>query len=368
MSGLPELSALMKSAVPRERAGSQTQARYDFQANFGILHLLELRESGHDFRIIFDIFDDIMVVNSATAPTQARFYQLKSKDPGDWTIPDVCKKVGAKAPRSIVSRLYTHMASFGAAVAETGMVSNAAYKMKLSDGTTTSGARHRIAASDLHTEEIDRVTAAVIADINLADVPSWLPKLAFIRTTLGVHGQDLVVIGRLQQHLEQSDAAGTAKTSALYKTLHASIVQRTTFHEEGIDHDTLLSRKSLTRKEIEDLIARACGRPRSFIEDWDIIRTDLENRGMGSVPQIKLKTLAISFIRDRNTGRGNAGRLSAFASDWIANNKAIVERCDSILEIADLVQSAIIASYGYSDNALRAAMIVEAYEAINAAI
>jgi hypothetical protein len=144
-------------------------------------------------------------------------------------------------------------------------------------------------------------------------------------------------------------------------------VQRTTFYEEGIDHDTLLSRKSLTRSEIEDLLARACGRPRSFVEDWDIIRTDLESRGMGSVAQIKLKTSAISFIRDRNSGRGNAGKLSGFASGWIANNKASVEACDSILEIADLIQAKITDSYGYSADVLKAASIVEAYEAINAA-
>jgi hypothetical protein len=183
--GAPDLSVLMKSTAPRERAGSQTQARYDFQANFGILHLLELQESGQDFRIIFDIFDDIMVVDSASAPTQARFYQLKSKDPGGWKIADVCRKIGATAPRSIVSRLYAHIVSFGAAVVETGLISNAAYKMKLLDGSTTTGARHRIGGSELHDEETEKIAAAVSADINLADLPSWLPKLAFIRTTLG---------------------------------------------------------------------------------------------------------------------------------------------------------------------------------------
>ena len=357
----------MKSVVPRERAGSQTQARYDFQANFGILKLVELRESGRDFRIVFDIFDDLMVVDSASAPTQACFYQLKSKDPGDWTIPDVCKKIGAQIPRSIISRLYAHVASFGAAVAETGLVSNAAYKLKLLDGSTTSGAHHRIGGAELHPDEVQKVAAAVGADIHPADVPSWLPKLAFIRTTLGVHGQELVVIGRLQQHLEQSDSAGTVKTSALYQTLHASIVQRTTFSQEGIDHRELLSRKSLTRQEIEDLLARAYARPRSFVEDWEIIRADLEKHGIGSVAQIRLKTAALAFVRDRNSGRGNAGRISAFVKSWIESNGATVEGCESILQIADHVLATITESYGYSDVELRAAMIVEVCEVINVA-
>jgi len=366
MSGLPDLSALMKVTVPRERAGSQTQARYDFQANFGILKLVELRESGQDFRIIFDIFDDIMVVDSAYKPENARFYQLKSKDPGDWTISEVCKKVGAQAPRSIVSRLYAHVVSFGATVAETGLVSNAAYRFKLLDGSTTSGAHHRIGGTELHADEVNKVTFAVNADITPADVPSWLPKLAFIRTTLGVHDQDLFVIGRLQKHHEESDSAGTVKTLSLYKTLHASIVQRTTFSQQGIDPGELISRKSLTRQEIEGLLARASARPRSFIEDWDIIRTDLQSHGVGSFAQIKFKTAALAFIQQRNSGRANAGTLSTFIRNWIENNTATVQCCGSVLEIADHMLAATTGRYGYSDVELKAAIMVEACEAINA--
>jgi hypothetical protein len=226
---------------------------------------------------------------------------------------------------------------------------------------------HRIGGAELHTDEVQKVAAAVIADINPADVPSWLPKLAFIRTTLGVHGQELVVIGRLQQHLEQSESAGTVKTSALYQTLHASIVQRTTFSQEGIDYGELLSRKSLTRQEIEDLLARAYARPRSFVEDWEIIRADLERYGIGSVAQIRLKTAALAFVRDRNSGRGNAGRVSAHIESWIESNSATMERCESIMQIADCILATVTERHGYSEVELRAAMIVEACEAINVA-
>jgi hypothetical protein len=120
-----DLATLLETVVPRERAGSQTAARYDFQANFGILKLVELRESGKDFRVVFDIFDDIMVLDPAEALTQVSFYQVKSKDPGEWNTTDLCRKIGANKPRSIVSRLYSHVASFGLAVTETGMVTNA---------------------------------------------------------------------------------------------------------------------------------------------------------------------------------------------------------------------------------------------------
>ncbi len=352
----------MKTIPPRERSGSQTAARYDFQANFGILKLVELRESKQDFRIIFDLYDDLMVLDSSTAPNQARFYQLKSKDPGDWTIQDLCKKIGATVPRSIISRLYAHVGVFGPAVVETGLVSNAPYKLKLLDGSSSTGSHHKITGPELHADEVTKVATAVTDDISPADVPSWLPKLALIRTTLGVHGQDLVVIGRLQQHIEQIEGAGAVKTSALYQTLHASIVQRTTFSQEGLDHTELLSRKSLTRDELEDLLARAYGRQRSFLEDWDVIRADLQTANIGSLVQIRLKTAAVAYARDRTSGRPDTARLTKFAGEWLEANTSAIAQCNTILEIAERLQAAAPEKYGYSDLELRAAMIVEAYE------
>jgi Cap4-like dsDNA endonuclease family protein len=327
---------------------------------------VELRESGQDFRIIFDVFDDIMVVDSATNPTKAYFYQLTSKDPGNWTIREVCRKVGEEAPRSIVSRLYAHVVSFGGAVAETGLISNAAFIMQLLDGTKTTGARHRITGDELHDDEVQKLATAVSDDINNPDIPNWLPRLAFIQTTLGVHDQHLLVIGRLQAHLEQTDGVGPIKLTALYETLHASIVQRTTFYQEGIDHSEILLRKSLTRNEIEELLIRARARSRSFVEDWEIIRDDLTGSSIGSITQVRLKTAMLSYRMDRNSGRGNAGRLSSFFNEWMENNKQSAAKCTSILQLADLVRGTMTENYGYSDVELRAAMIVEAYEAINA--
>ena len=82
MSGMPDLAELIKSAAPRERAGGQTQARYDFQANYSILKLVELQESGQDFRIFFDLFDDIMVVDFGERAHGSAFLSIEEQRPG----------------------------------------------------------------------------------------------------------------------------------------------------------------------------------------------------------------------------------------------------------------------------------------------
>jgi hypothetical protein len=182
------VNELLKKAQPRERSGATTAARYAFQANFGILKLVDLLEAGHDFRAVFDLFDDLMVLDCSKDPKNVRLSQIKSKDPGDWTAGNLCEKTGKSKPRTIVGRMYSHMEQFGEVLVETSMVSNAPFRLKLQDGTTTSGHHYHIPASELNSAELSKITKAVVGDNAAADIPNWIPKLAFIRTSLGVHG------------------------------------------------------------------------------------------------------------------------------------------------------------------------------------
>jgi hypothetical protein len=357
------LQTLLEKAPPRERSGSRTAARYDFQTNFGILKLIELREAGQDFRVVFDVFDDLMVLDSPLAPTTVRFYQIKSRDAGDWIMSDLCKKVGSMAPRSIVSRLYAHMPTFEAAVVETAMVSNAAYRLTLLDGSTSSGAHHRIGGLELHANEVRKVTSAVTDDINPCDVPAWLPRLTFIRTSLGVHDQQLLVVGRLQKHIEDFEAVDGVKISAVYETLHASITQKTGFTQQGIDSKELVDRKSVSKAELDDLFARAMSRVRGIVEDWELIRVDLEKSGVQSIAQVKLKTAALAYKRDRSAGRRDAVRLASFIEQWKSAHPEEIDACSTLPQLAMLIQNALPETFGFSALELQAALIVEAYEA-----
>ena len=356
------MNELLKAGQPREQSGSRTVGRYGFQANYGILRLVELRESGQDFRVVFDLFDDLMVLDCSHSPSEMRFYQVKSKDPGDWTCANVCSTVGAAKPRSIISRLYAHLHQFGAVVVETGMVSNAPFRFKLSDDTTTSGTHHRIVGSDLHADEIAKIAKAVQDDFSPSDVPAWLPRLAFIRTTLGVHGQDLVVIGRLQQHLETIDGGQGIKTSALYQTLHASIEHRTAYAEQGANAEALIPRKSLTRSDLDELIERAINRRRGILEDWAVLQSDFNARGVGSRRQIQLKTAVIAYVRDRGAGRASVMKLSEAMRIWAGNHPSQTKDCATVIGLAELLRSSVEAPLDCSDLEVEAASIVEAYE------
>jgi hypothetical protein len=355
------VNELLKTAQPRERSGATTAARYAFQANFGILKLIDLLEDGHDFRAAFDLFDDLMILDCSKDPKNVRLIQIKSKDPGDWTAGNLCEKTGKSKPRSIVSRLYSHMQQFGEVLVETSMVSNAPFRLKLQDGTTTSGHHHHIPASELNSAEVSKITKAIVDDNAAADVPNWIPKLAFIRTSLGVHGQELVVIGRLQQHIESRTGGTTVKTSALYQTLFASIEQRTGFSEDQTDTHKLIARKSLTRSELETLLTRAIAKAKTILEDWGVLQVDFQNAGIGSKRQIQLKTAVTAYLRDRTGGRADANDLSERLRNWAEEHRDQARACESVLELASLMREAIAVDNFYALE-LEAASLVEAYE------
>src|SRR5262249_8586074 len=182
---------------------------------------------------------------------------------------------------------------------------------------------------------------------------------ALIRTTLTVHGQELVVLGRLQQHIDQVYGIDGVKVRALYETLHASISERTKFSQEGLSSEAMLARKSLTQQELQDLLATALKRRSSYLEDWDTIRADLINDQIGMADQVRLRISFITYSSARNTGQPHAVALSDWVANWKTNNAAGINTCPSVLGLAKLMQNDFTESFGYSDLQIRAAFIVE---------
>ncbi len=360
-----DLASALTSACPRERSGSQTVGRYGFQANVGILKLLELHEGSKDFRLVFDIYDDLVVLSPSDVPAEISLFQVKSRDPGQWTTSDLCNRVGKKAPRSIVARLYGHEIDFGPAVVTTAFISNASFKVRLQSGSPSSGDDHYIAGTAIHSDDALKITDAVVDDFDAANVPAWLPKFALIRTTLGVHGQELVIKGRLHEHFSKAGYGGSIDLTAVFETLHGSIEQKTGFSQVGADPLDGLKRKSITRRDFEELLDRAAHHRRGFLADWDSILYDLQTQGFGSIKIIKIKTAAISHHQRRLCGHPDAVQLQNDSEVWLSSNANTVATCQSITELASLLQSGVVSDYGYGKDLL-GALIVEAYEAVHA--
>jgi hypothetical protein len=354
--------ALLGTTPPREHSGSQTAARYDFQANFAILKLLELHAIGNDYCLVFDWHDDVVAMDSPTAPTKLYLYQVKSRDGAPWTVGDLSKHVGAKKPRSIASRLYAHVETFNSAAIETAFVSNAAYKIGLLTGSESTSNHVRICGDELNLPIQSQLINAVKADYASGSPESWLPRLVLIRTPLGIAGQKPFVVGQLQLLIEEVLGGSDYRIGAMYDTLHSAIVQRTKYSAVGESIDVVLPNKSLSKVEFENFLQKATKSSRSLIREWSIIEPELHAAGLGSMEQIRLKTAVTKMREDVAKNSPAAAKIHSNIQAWLSANQVAVEAQASVLALAQLVRSKLADSCGYDDRALLAAALLAAYE------
>ena len=69
-----------------EKGGGYGQKGVDFQRYWAISRIIELATADEpDFLILFESLQDIAEFDHAQAPTNAKIYQLKTKDTGEWT-------------------------------------------------------------------------------------------------------------------------------------------------------------------------------------------------------------------------------------------------------------------------------------------
>ncbi|MDP3682434.1 MAG: dsDNA nuclease domain-containing protein, partial [Ignavibacteria bacterium] len=71
---------------PREKAGSTSASRFDYQKDYSICKLIESHLTSNDYIIIFDWHEDLIIMDSELNPQTVSFYQIKGKKTGTWTI------------------------------------------------------------------------------------------------------------------------------------------------------------------------------------------------------------------------------------------------------------------------------------------
>src|SRR5260221_13224022 len=99
-------SPALHKVKPREKSGARVASRFEFQANYSILKILDLHEAGNDYRVLFDHFDDLTILEPSNEPTSIHFFQIKGRDGAQhWTIKQLVKEnKESSAPRTIIGK------------------------------------------------------------------------------------------------------------------------------------------------------------------------------------------------------------------------------------------------------------------------
>jgi len=234
-----------------EISGSGTAARFLYQKNWALSHLLKLHKNGEDYVFAFEFHDDILVLDSECKPTKLSFFQIKTKQAQNWTIKSLTRstknKTTGKNKLSILGKLYQHKINFNTETVELSFVTNSYFSFD-----TT---KLKVNGIDLEKSDHDNIVSSVNAELASLSITS-LDELFFIHAELNLDDQETHIKGKLQDFFK--DIFGEAhgiNVEAWYKTLITEIDQRNNYRQTDITNlDEFFQNKCISKTYIEDIL------------------------------------------------------------------------------------------------------------------
>jgi len=219
--------------------------------------MLELHEGPDDYCVLFDVHDDLVTLNDSVAPTAARFLQVKTKTTGTWTAEalvkcEKSKKAGADPLPSYLGKLYKHRIKFDVNVERLSFVSNVRYNVTMADDTSGKD-RESIVLSDLHADDIRKITDGLTAEHKLTSPPVGLDSTYLETTPLSLTDHEMHSIGVVTAFLEKQ-GDGTILPAPFHKTLKADIQRRTNREGKLTTFSDLVKHRGLTRARVQEMI------------------------------------------------------------------------------------------------------------------
>jgi hypothetical protein len=235
----------------REKSGETGYERYDYQASWGLALIFESHDDLDDYAIAFEFHDDIVRLDSSSAPTSARFYQVKTKLKGHWTLTDLTKRKKSKNGTSLpsfIGKMYDNYELFPTETERLNFVSN------------------------VPCEFVDAsATLCCFADCDTADFAKFLTKLKhecpsatestanlmhFVRADLSLHDASTHLKGKMQDFVTKQVGAISYSPDSLYKTIIEECRTKSKYTGSINSFEDLIRHKAITKNQISGWLSQ----------------------------------------------------------------------------------------------------------------
>lgn len=262
--------SLVKERV-RDVGGPIAENRLEYQLNWGLKKLLKLQEMGEPYTIIFDLHDDILVLDSDINPSSIDFYQVKTTSKGHWTTSALLtrseKKKDEKPKKTVeldlfeentpnkpkyskIGNLLRHSKVFDEA-RDYYFVTNAGLSENLIP--TDKEDEEEIDFKDLDVKEKDKFIEKLSKEINGFDGKS-LDKLHFIKGQMAVSDYEETVIGIVNKFLKNHLRLVNMPPEPIYECLLSEIRKRNKQEIIPGSVEQLLKTKAFTKTDFEEFL------------------------------------------------------------------------------------------------------------------
>jgi hypothetical protein len=260
----------------REKSGETGYERYDYQALWGLALIFEHHGSQEDYAIAFEFHDDVVLLDNASSPTRARFYQVKTKDKGHWTLSDLYRRnvrkgdpTGSKLP-SHIGKLFSNYVIFPDETEELNFVSNV--PCKFLDASLSS----------CHFITCDAETSAQfiskLKQEHATATPTSASLIRYVRADLSLHDSSAHIKGKLADFVVEQIGSVEYNPDTLYKTIVEDCRTRSKYTGGVSSFSDLIKFKSITRSQVEGWLDQV--RSLHALPTWAEISIHLNVGGM----------------------------------------------------------------------------------------
>jgi hypothetical protein len=266
---------------PREKSGSTSASRFDFQKDWSICKLIESHLTSNDYVVIFDWHEDLIIMDSEHNPKKVEFYQIKGKKSDNWTLKQLMDSKTAKdgSPLlSIIGKLYDCKSKFDLETTSLNFVSNARFNVELAD-KSTSKAKNEICIVELSDADKATLSAKIKAEHSLTADPIYA-TLTFLKVLdLSLDGSKTHTQGKIADFLESLKPGGKFNVPSIYRMLFDEVRRRTNYNADVVAYNDLLTNKAIGKNQFEKII-NATVVTKDYDEIWKGIEPILTSNGM----------------------------------------------------------------------------------------
>jgi hypothetical protein len=333
--------------------------RFTFQVNWAFCKMVDLHRDGHDYVIVLDLHEDVTVGNSATQPSALDHYQVKTDEDGQWTKARLLYRKSQKA-FSILGKLYFNRINLPDLPGRLTFVTNAPLDLELAKGTSAS--KVAIVFSDLSDAVQKEILHNLRREHGLTEDPELQKVMCFEVTELKPGNHRMLAQGKLAELVDGFDVTGDYPVLAAYRSLADRLRCRNDYEKAPATVGELLARKSITRGDVESVLA-GYKPDQTRTNLWqNEVRPDLITAGYDILQIQSLREMWNRYLVD-SADRTNSAlwALKEKVADAVGKVKKGGNAKTAKL-IIEAVESAVTAPKAFQGNYMKAMILLEFYD------
>jgi hypothetical protein len=313
-----------------EKGGGYGQKGVDFQRYWAISRIIELATAEEpDFLILFESLQDIVEFDHAQAPTNAKIYQLKMKETGEWTWKALTalpiqsrKKRNSDETTTLrafvdspVGKIVCSLVELDPLAAEGHFVSNAGSNAGLENGSTA-GTLRICRFSQLSQELRDQI----VPELQKLRKAVSLDTLHLDKTELSLEDPDTHVTGKIHNYLQIVAPRHAGQARSFSDSLFAVLSKRGRRTDSPKDFGELVRTRGFSKSEFAEALDILKSRPdeQALIATW---LAYLQKDGMPLTQLTKLQIRLLRLVEERlKTGKPDSSPYQPLAKAWAAAN------------------------------------------------